>query len=194
MRILDQLKRVTELLRPYHGQWAICGGVAASIYRNTPRFTDDIDIALVDSPEIAAVDLGLQIMQSLGYEPLKGFVPDVMNHKQQMFGLIAGREGNDQRFIGIDLLLPVQFWVQQAVALAQKNMIDFGFARLPTITPESLVIAKIVALSGAPERYQDLDDISEIVRSLQVDRDSIVLELQRHQLPIPDAVRSILGV
>ena len=192
MRIFEQLKRVTHLLQQYPGQWAVCGGVAASIYRTAPRFTNDIDVALVDSQRISAFDLASQVMQALGYQPMRGFIPDIRDGERQILGLIAGREGNDPRFVGIDLLLPVQFWIPKAVELAQRNVIDYGFASLPTITPESLLIAKITAVRSSPSRYQDLDDITDILGSLQIDKGYVVHELCVNNVEIPEALREVL--
>ncbi len=192
MRLFDQLKKVADLLSEYPNQWAVCGGVAASIYRNRPRFTDDIDIALIDSEKISAQELASSITKALGYKEFKGFVPDIKNSKQQLFGLIAGREENDARFIGIDFLLPVQFWIQKSVELAQSNLIDYGFAQLPTITPESLLIAKVAAFIGSPERLVDLDDINEIVKSIEIDKEYVLRELEKQQLAVPKSVLEAL--
>ena len=54
MKIFDELVRAGKLLSEYPGQWAVCGGVAASIYRSRARFTDDIDFALIDTARISA--------------------------------------------------------------------------------------------------------------------------------------------
>ena len=59
----------------------------------------------------------------------------------------------------IDLLLSVLPWIEGAVARAQHNSIDLGFARVPVITPEDLRAAKCAALGNSPDRFQDLDDL-----------------------------------
>ena len=169
MKLFNELIRATKILANYKGQWAICGGVAASIYRSKPRFTNDIDFALIDSPQISAEQLASKVIKELGLKEYKGFIPNPLNSHEQILGLVASRGENDQSFVGFDFLLPIQFWVENAVKLAQSNQIDYGFDMLPTITPECLVLAKVVAVNSNPERYQDLDDIKEILASNKID-------------------------
>ena len=177
MRLFTELKRVTELLENYPNQWAICGGVAASIYRASARYTDDIDFALIDSDSITAKELATKIIKELGYQEYQGFVPDPENESKQLNALVCARGMNDDRFKGIDFLLPVQYWVEKAVNLAQSNLIDYGFAVLPTITPESLIFSKFIALNSNAERYKDLDDIQEIIKSNQINLEFLQLEI-----------------
>ena len=186
MKLFDELIRVTKLLSAFPGQWAICGGVAASIYRKRARFTDDIDIALIDSAGISAKNLASKIINELGYKEYQGFVPDTAKNNQQVLGLICARGIENEKFVGLDFLLPVQFWVQSAVEIAQANLIDYGFASLPTITPENLIIAKLIAVTGTPDRYQDLDDIKEIINSVSINRDYIKDQIKYHNLSIAD--------
>ena len=67
--------------------------------------------------------------------------------------------------------------MEQAVYLAQGNLIDYGFATLPTITPESLIFAKLIALNSNPERYKDLDDIKEILTNNMINIEFINQEI-----------------
>ena len=76
MKLYDELKRAGTLLLEYPGQWAICGGIAASIYRSHPRYTDDIDFAVIDSETISAKDLACKIINQLGYKEYLGFIPN----------------------------------------------------------------------------------------------------------------------
>lgn len=69
-----------------------------------------------------------------------------------------------------------------AVELAQRNFLDFGFEKLPTITAESLILAKLTALSTSPERFQDIDDIREIVSSLPIDYDYVLSQVARQAI------------
>ena len=192
MKLFDELKRATELLHQHRGQWALCGGVAASIYRNKPRFTDDIDFALIDSEKYPAETLATEVIKKLGYKEYIGFVPDPKIDGQQLRGLICARGTNDERFVGFDFLLPVQFWVTEAVTVAQSNLIDFGFAKLPTITPESLILAKLVAATSSPNRYQDLDDIKEIAASVAIDIDYLKAQIAKHGIQITPSLLQLV--
>lgn len=169
MGIFSELKRVIRFLNNYPGQWAICGGVAASIYRERPRFTDDIDFALVDSNSLSARELALKVISDLGYRDYQGFIPDPLRKGKQINALICARSTDNTKFEGFDFLLPTQPWIDHAVLLAQSNKIDFGFAELPTVTPEYLILAKLIALNSNAERHQDIDDIKEIIKSNPID-------------------------
>ncbi|MCO6430884.1 MAG: nucleotidyl transferase AbiEii/AbiGii toxin family protein [Deltaproteobacteria bacterium] len=192
MRLLSELKKVAEELQPYRGQWAVCGGVAASIYREKARFTDDIDIALIDSPLVAAKDLSIRIISGMGYKEYFGFVPCPQDATGQLLALVCARDQTDERFAGIDFLLPVQPWIEDGVKIAQSNEIDYGFARLPTVTPESLIVAKLTAISTTPERYQDLDDITEILKSTPIDRAYLKSSIERYQIDLPRELLTLI--
>ncbi len=192
MKLFEVLKQTALLLLEHPGQWAVCGGVAASIYRRKARFTDDIDFALIDSPAMSAENLAGTILRRLGYGEYIGFVPDPENNNQQLRALICARTQEDQRFAGIDFLLPVQRWIPEAVALAQFNSIDYGFAELPTVTPESLILAKLIALSGSPDRYQDLDDIQEILKSVPLKLDYLEAQIALHNLKVPSNILALI--
>ncbi len=166
MKLFDTLKLVTQELKNHNTTWAICGGIAASIYRETPRFTGDIDIALVDGNNSSALDIAESICKNLGHTPIRGFISDQEGKLSSGPALIASRDDVTSTYHGVDFLLPSVPWITNAVALAQKNVIDYGFAALPTLTPEDLIISKIYAYSDAPDRPYDLDDILSIQAAL----------------------------
>ena len=180
MRLLLELKRTCAILENYPGQWAICGGIAASLYREKPRFTDDIDFAVVDSAIISGKDLAMKVISELGFKEYFGFIPGLIDKSDQILGLVCARDIGDERFLGIDFLLPVQFWIKDGVKYAQSNLIDYGFAKLPTVTPESLVLAKLLALHSNPERLQDLDDIQELIKSSNLDFEFILRQVKNN--------------
>lgn len=161
MRILQSLKRTIELLTPWEGSYAICGGVAACLYRETPRYTGDIDIAIIDSSSKSAHEIAETVLKGLGYEPIVGFVTNHRGELMQQVALVVGREADQSKYSGIDFLLPVLDWVEPAVRRAQHNKLDFGFAQIASLTPEDLIVAKLFALQGAPERTHDLDEALE---------------------------------
>jgi hypothetical protein len=90
----------------------------------------------------------------------------------------------------VDILLPGLPWVPAAVARAQHNIIDLGFADVPVITPEDLIVAKCFAVRNAPDRFQDLDDLKELLTHVKdLDIDYTRRALQLHGLAIPEPVR-----
>jgi hypothetical protein len=94
----------------------------------------------------------------------------------------------------IDILLPDLPWVSKAVKRAQHNRLDLGFAAVPVITPEDLIIAKCYSLRNSPDRFQDLDDIKEIFINIQdLDRDYLESSLQELDLVIPEQVVGFLA-
>jgi hypothetical protein len=188
MKIFSELKRLAEQLKEYDGSWALCGGVVASIYRQAPRFTADIDVAIVDRDDRTAEELASEILINMKYTPIVGFVPNMSGVGGQQKALVCARNERDAQFIGIDFLLPVFPWIPTAVQRAQHNKVDYGFSRLPTITVEDLLVAKICALR-AVERSQDAEDIRSVLKSsLDIDLDQVLKEAARLKLAVPQWV------
>ena len=195
MKIFQSLKRVTSLLEPFSGSWAVCGGVAACIYRDVPRFTGDIDIALVDSPAKAAGDIARDVLKGLGYSPQYGFVNDKDGHLLPGQALVVGREIEPSSYLGVDFLLPILPWVQAAVTRAQCNLLDYGFDKLPTITPEDLCIAKVYAMCGTPERGVDRDDVLSMLSvAHEFDREYFFMTAKDLDLIIPEDIAARIPV
>ncbi|MBX7138042.1 MAG: nucleotidyl transferase AbiEii/AbiGii toxin family protein [Oligoflexia bacterium] len=186
MKILNSLNRVSDLLARYAGSWGICGGVAACIYRDVPRFTGDIDIALTDHSSASAQEIAKRVLSELGYTHTNGFVTDANGRLFPDKALIIGRENNPSAFLGIDFLLPIIPWVPRAVERAQSNCLDYGIKRLPTITIEDLCLAKLSALIAAPQRGVDREDIIAILRtSPMFDRQYFNSRAQELELIVP---------
>jgi hypothetical protein len=193
MQLFQALKQAVSILQKHHGCWAVCGGVAASIYRDIPRFTGDIDIAIVEHGEIPARDLAEQIISALGYTPMAGWVTDQYGNLLTPQALVLGRESGGGTYVGIDFLLPVLPWVDPAVRRAQANLVDYGFARVPTLCIEDLIISKLFALQGTPSRILDLDDVLSMVRATPtVDRSYLKEGCAKYALAIPPELQKLL--
>jgi hypothetical protein len=187
MRIFQELKRVFQALQPFDGYWCLCGGVAASVYRGHGRFTNDIDLAIVDTPQLSARGVATQVLEQLGYQPVLGYLRDPTGvGTEQVLSLIVGRVIGNESFIGIDFLLPVFPWVTEAVDRAQSLRLDFGFATIPTIQPEDLVVAKLHALRDSPGRGIDLLDIRSILNAgSDLDYEYLNRKLLEYKLSLP---------
>ena len=195
VKLLDNLQRTVQALRSESVLWAICGGIAACLYRETPRYTGDIDIALTcDDPEKHnLIDIACRVAESLNYKPLHAYFKTPSGALSQQVGMIAGREDIQGGFVGIDLLLPILPWIDPAVRRAQGNQLDYGFGLAPTIYPEDLIVAKLFALRDAPERIDDLTDILSILKTFKaLDCGLIRSEIQNHHLPVPPPIHSLL--
>ena len=179
MKIFDSLKRVVKELEGESINWAIAGGVAACIYRSEPRYTGDIDIILSEASGCDARTIAQNVLTRLGYKPIVGFITAENSPKIGKPSLIAAREDQQGAFVGIDLILPVLPWIEPAIVRAQLNKIDFGFGRLPTITPEDLIIAKLFAIQDNPSRPYDRDDVLSVCRNTSnLDRGYIASQIE----------------
>lgn len=75
---------------------------------------------------------------------------------------------------------------------AQSHSVDFGFAKIPTMTREDVIIAKAFALAIEPNRFQDLDDLKSMFSTnRKMDLAYLKGELQRHTLQIPRSIADI---
>jgi hypothetical protein len=156
--------------------FAVCGGIASSVYRTNFRTTNDIDFTLSfpeEKREISEKEFAINFLQSLGIKNYLGWSPGIATKDDSNLFLVVGELGI---FLpNIDFILPNLPWVRQAVERAQNNLIDFGFGDIPTFTPEDLIISKAFSLSIEPARVQDQSDIDSILAGKAI-RDFAYLE------------------
>ena len=187
MTLLERLQQVTTLLQQRGCTFAVAGGIVASIYRTTERATRDLDLLLLASRDSSAV--AKDILRSLGLEPAEVRAHELsrkpaMNKRGQPVVLVVGRSTKDPSAIGVDFLLPPFSWFSAALERAQHHQLDFGFARLPAITIEDMLIAKAVA--GRPK---DVDDINSIFESgADLDLGYLCQRLSELQIKLPGEV------
>ena len=190
MTLLRMLKRAVTLLEKTAARYCLVGGHAASLYRAQERLTRDIDFALVASNPRASREVAGNVIQQLGFRPIDGFLPHGVGEKRRVAAAMvsAAPKGDEEHGI-IDILLPELPWITEAVERAQYNKIDLGFARVPVITPEDLVLAKCYALKNSPDRFQDLDDLKAIFSAIKdLDLDYLDASMARLKVVIPEAV------
>ena len=190
MKYLEILKTVDKISKQLEVSYCLIGGHAASLYRAQERFTKDIDFALMAETPAISVQKAEELISRLGLQPLAGFIPRSSHEpdRKNICMVSSKPQGAESRGI-IDILLPELPWISDAIRRSQYNLIKLGFADIPVITPEDLIIAKCYALRNAPDRFQDLDDLKEIFNH-QKDLDLEYLEekLLKHALSIPGII------
>lgn len=186
MSLIKLLREVTEILDANNHDYAVVGGLAASVYRKKLRLTNDIDIALSASNVEQAKEIACDVIKQLNYHVGYGWISDDEQRLDKAIALVIGKKNKNSEGDSVDFLLPVLPWVNEAVSRAQDNCLDFGFAKLPTVTPEDLILAKVFALSMNQERYTDYDDIKEMFKGdNQLDLAYLVSKLEGLKLTIP---------
>jgi hypothetical protein len=189
---LNALKRSVAALEKLPCRFCLIGGHAASLYRAQERFTDDVDFALVASPKNSSRAVAESVIKNLGIKPMVGVIPLGKNERARPTVCMITSEPAAKDLSGIvDILLPEVPWVPEAVERAQSNIIDLGFAGVPVITPEDLILAKCLSLANAPDRFQDLDDLKHLFKDVKdLDIDYIRRRLGELSLVIPEIVAS----
>jgi hypothetical protein len=191
MTPLKLLKLISEKLAQYTGHYAVAGGLAASFYRSKPRMTNDVDIALFVDNTAQSKATAIEIIEAIGYDAAFGWISSSENNSQDPVALVIGRENKEEFESTIDFLLPALPWVENAVIRAQDNLIDFGFRKIPTLTPEDIITAKAFAVSIKNTRFQDLDDIQSIFAAENdLDIPYLVSEFKRLKLSLPKELAS----
>lgn len=188
---LAVLKRTVAALSELPCQFCLIGGHAASLYRSQERFTKDVDFAVVGSPTTRSREVAESAVRALGMKPMVGVIPLGRGERERSpVGMITS-EPRAGEFTGIvDILLPEVPGVPEAVERAQSNLIDLGFAMVPIITPEDLIVAKCLAVTNAPDRFQDLDDLKQLFKDVKdLDFDYLRRRLHELSLVIPAVIR-----
>ncbi len=167
------------------------GGHAASLYRSQERFTKDVDFAVVGSPKTRSREVAESAVRALGMKPMVGVIPLGRGERERSSVCMITSEPRAGEITGIvDILLPDVSWVQEAVERAQSNLIDLGFAMVPIITPENLIVARCLAVTNVPDRFQDLDDLKQLFKDVKdLDFDYLRRRLHELSLVIPPVIR-----
>lgn len=160
--LLELLKTASHLLKKREIPFAVAGGIAASFYRERPRTTNDVDLAICVGSFSKSRKSAEEIAKQLKWRTSIGWISNSTNRMKSSVGLIIAHPQPQQLENTVDFLLPSFPWVKDAVVRAKTNLIDYGFHKLPTATVEDIIIAKTFALNIEPERFQDLDDLKSI--------------------------------
>ena len=192
---LKTLRDAVRVFEQHDCLYCLIGGHAASLYRSQERLTRDVDFALLTNSSSNSRKIAEKIIRAIGLEPVLGFIPPTSNEPKRKSICMVTAKASDKGSKGIiDILLPELPWVENAVTRAQENKLNLGFAYVPVITPEDLVVAKCYALRNAPDRFQDLDDLKEIFSSVKdLNFNYINDQLDLHKLEIPAQVQKYKG-
>jgi hypothetical protein len=188
---LTTLKKMVQALEESGCPYCLVGGHAASIYRTQERLTRDIDFAVASKTPQAAKLAAEKALSRAGFKPAAGFIPLTDGEEgRRAVCLVTSIPKRNELHGEVDILLPELPWVKDAVERAQSNLIDLGFAKVPVITPEDLIVAKCYALRNNPDRFQDLDDIKGILLAeVKLDLNYLDAKLSEHTLSIPKQLR-----
>lgn len=188
---LQALKKTVAALSEMPCRFCLIGGHAASLYRSQERFTKDVDFALVADAKGKSRALASKAIKKIGLKPAAGFMVLGDATKSQRALCMVTSEPPASELTGlVDILLPEVPWVLDAVARAQDNLIDLGFAKVPVITAEDLILAKCYAVRNSPDRFQDLDDVKHLFKDVRdLDTDYLRRKLVELKLTIPEHIK-----
>ncbi len=183
-------KESVRVLEKKECDYAVCGGVAAMLYRSEPRFTADIDF-LVSGPK-SLVEFATKTIESFGLQANVLRMAELarsptMHKKTSPIAVIVGRDATDKNAPGLDFLMPVQGWTKNALERAKDNIISLHDVKAPFLTAEDLLLSKFTALTGAGRRREkDWSDILSIVQSgRKLDMAYLSGEIDNLKLSIP---------
>ena len=188
---LKALQRTVAALSELPCRFCLVGGHAASLYRSQERFTKDVDFALVADAKGKSRAIASQAIEKIGMKPVAGFMVLGDTERSQRALCMVTSEPPASELTGIvDILLPEVPWVLEAVGRAQDNLIDLGFAKVPVITAEDLILAKCYAVRNSPDRFQDLDDLKQLFQDVRdLDTDYLRRRFVELKLTIPEQIR-----
>lgn len=163
MNLIEFFKEVVKVLQNSDVDYALAGGLVASMYRVNERTTKDLDFLIFSE------------------------------RKTQNIASTIIERFKDGQQIGLNFILPSMPWFDEALKRAQHNMIDFGFGPIPCLTKEDVIVSKLYSLKNDSKRFNDLDDITSIMQAGHTfDMPYICGRMQELKLPIPKSLKDIV--
>lgn len=195
MDLIGFFKEVVKALKASGADYALAGGLVASIYRKNERTTNDLDFLIFLGKKTQAV--ATSMIRYFKLEPhiirkadLEGGPMFAIKRNDTTPYILAGRAKKDEKKIGLDFILPEMPWFEEAIKRAKFNEIDFGFGPLPCLTKEDVIISKLYSLQNDRSRFNDLDDLKSIFQAgLDIDIPYICGQMQKLQLVTPDSLK-----
>lgn len=198
MDLIGFFKKVARALSESGAEYALAGGLVASVYRENERTTNDLDFLILSG--VKTQEVASSIIRRFGLEPhiirkaeLEGGPMFAIKRKNTTPYIIVGRAARDEGKIGLDFILPKMPWFEDAIARSRSNRIDFGFGPLPCLTKEDVIVSKLYSLQNDSTRFNDLDDLKSIFHAgLDMDIAYICGQMQKLKLTVPDSLKNIL--
>lgn len=197
MSLIIFLAEVADKLESLRLEYALAGGLAVSLYRVEPRTTKDLDFVI--SADVRTHEVAKEVISSFGLTPTTARKADLdggplfaIKRKSSPPCIVVGRNKGDAEALGLDFLLPELPWAPSALARAQSHLVDFGIRKIPTLTVEDVILAKLTAAARpGSKRLKDLDDLQSIFSRLEkYDEAYMVGQMRALRLEVP---REVLG-
>ena len=195
MTLKEFLQAVVRELEQKKIKYCLVGGLAASGYRKEERLTKDLDFIIKsDNDEILVAKEILKLFglssKIIRKADLDGGPLFAIKRKNTEPRIVTGRNSENNRAIGLDFLLPTFSWFNNAIERGQFNKIDFGFLKIPTITVEDLILAKLDAINTSSKREKDIDDIRSIFEAKhELDLAYLVSQMKSLKLFFPENLK-----
>jgi hypothetical protein len=157
-RLLAVLRRIAATFSELDVSWALVGGLAVSV-RAEPRFTRDIDLAVLVADD-AAADRLVRELSARGFRLILSLEHAVL---QRLATVRLLAPGEPHEGIVVDLLFASSGIEDEICRDADRLDVVPGLD-LPVAQAGHLVAAKILASS--PDRPQDAVDLQVLIRDL----------------------------
>ncbi|MBX7148202.1 nucleotidyl transferase AbiEii/AbiGii toxin family protein [bacterium] len=198
MNIIHFLKQMIEVLEQERLQYAVAGGLVASVYRKEERTTRDLDFLIIS--ESSSQQKAEELIKAQALNPhiirkadLEGGPLFAIKRKNTEPYMVVGKDSSKPGAIGLDFILPSMPWFKEALERSSLNLIDFGWnKKIPCITVEDIIISKFYSYKNDPRRYKDLDDLQSIFEAKHV-LDCIYIQNQMRKMSLiaPKALKGI---
>ena len=163
MDLIQFFKEVVKVLKTGNVDYALAGGMIASVYRENERTTNDLDFLIFSGEKT-----------------------------QEVASSIIKKFKKIENKIRLNFILPDMPWFEEALKRAKFNEIDFGFGSVPCLTKEDVVISKLYSLRNDAQRFNDLDELKSIFHAgFDIDIPYICGQMQKMGLPVPDSLKSM---
>lgn len=170
---VELLADLDRLFRRRRVRWYVFGA-QASVYYGRPRMTADVDVTVsVRGDQVAGL---VRAMKDAGFAPRVDDV-DAFVARARVIPFLHLRTR-----MPLDLVLAADEYEAQFLKRARR--VDVGGVRIPMISPEDLIVTKVIA--GRPH---DLEDVKGVVDAVgrKLDRSRIRSLLREIEAILEDA-------